>query len=369
LKNRDTESKINESNILKSGYGLISQRISRDRSISIPSKGLYSYLSSMSGSEGVCHPSRDLIIYELNINKNSFTKYLNELKQNGYIKVHQQREKRGKVCSNVYEIVFDINYIEKAKQKNLCMKKLDTDLKEKIDSSEESAKIMDSSVYGKIDKNIENTSTVENTTTIENTSTVENTTTIENTKTVKNEENIQKNPYTKTPCTDLPYTVKADSNSNSININNKPYLYLSDRAVDNYEDCEYFKDFKSLYEKNLGFAYPIIDEWIFEKSKEIDTLLFKRAIEICSEKSTMELAYLKGILKKWKSKNICTYNQLEAYEGHSKSKNKSVCKTESDSTSRRSKKTDFHNFEETFTKYSEDELGEIIRKSQKSKFG
>ncbi|GAA0220245.1 hypothetical protein J2Z43_001532 [Clostridioides mangenotii] len=46
---------------------------------------------------------------------------------------------------------------------------------------------------------------------------------------------------------------------------------------------------------------------------------------------------MKGILKKWKSKNICTYNQLEAYE--------------------------------TFTKYSEDELGEIIRKSQKSKFG
>ncbi|GAA0220252.1 hypothetical protein GCM10008921_02000 [Metaclostridioides mangenotii] len=53
--------------------------------------------------------------------------------------------------------------------------------------------------------------------------------------------------------------VKEDSNSNSININNKPYLYLSDSTVDNYEDCEYFKDFKSLYEKNLGFTYPIID--------------------------------------------------------------------------------------------------------------
>jgi DnaD/phage-associated family protein len=368
--NRDTESKIDESNILKSGYGLISQRISRDRSISIPSKGLYSYLSSMAGSEGICHPSRDLIIYELNINKNSFTKYLNELKRNGYIKVHQQREKRGKVCSNVYEIVFDINYIEKAKQENLCMKKSDTDLKEEIDRSEESAKIMDSSVYGKIDKNIKNI--VENTTTIENTSTVEHTTTLENTMAVKNEENKLKNPYTKIPCTDLPYTVKEDSNSNSININNKPYLYLSDSAVDNNEDCEYFKDFKSLYEKNLGFAYPIIDEWLLEKSKEIDILLFKRAIAICSEKSTMELAYLKGILKKWKSKNICSYNQLEAYEGRGKSINKSS-KTESNSTeaksSRRSKKTDFHNFEETFTKYSEDELGEIIRKSQKSKFG
>jgi DnaD/phage-associated family protein len=148
----------------------------------------------------------------------------------------------------------------------------------------------------------------------------------------------------------LPYTVKEDSNSNSININNKPYLYLSDSAVDNYEDCEYFKVFKRLYEKNLGFAYPIIDEWLLEKSKEIDILLFKRAIAICSEKSTMDLSYLKGILKRWKTKNICTYNQLEAYEGCGKSKNKSACKTESNSTevksSGRSKKTAFHNFEE-----------------------
>ena len=33
------------------------------------------------------------------------------------------------------------------------------------------------------------------------------------------------------------------------------------------------------------------------------------------------------------------------------------------------KKTKFHNFDETFTQYSEDEFEDIILKSQKKKFG
>ncbi|HGL5946351.1 TPA: hypothetical protein ACKFQ3_003887, partial [Clostridioides difficile] len=35
----------------------------------------------------------------------------------------------------------------------------------------------------------------------------------------------------------------------------------------------------------------------------------------------------------------------------------------------RKNKTKFHNFNETFTKYTSDELDEIIKKSQKEKFG
>ncbi|HBG3424001.1 TPA: DnaD domain protein, partial [Clostridioides difficile] len=72
--------------------------------------------------------------------------------------------------------------------------------------------------------------------------------------------------------------------------------------------------------------------------------------------------YLKGILKKWKDANITTYEQLESYRLQQESKkSKKVVNNQLS-------KNKFANFEQTFTKYTEDELDNIIKKSQDAKF-
>ncbi|GAA0229828.1 helix-turn-helix domain-containing protein [Metaclostridioides mangenotii] len=75
-----SEVKIENNSILSNGYGLIPQMVARDKTISIGAKGLYFYLSSIAGANGTCYPSRDTIMDELKIAKNTFTKHLNELR-------------------------------------------------------------------------------------------------------------------------------------------------------------------------------------------------------------------------------------------------------------------------------------------------
>ncbi|WP_234779674.1 DnaD domain protein [Clostridioides difficile] len=163
------------------------------------------------------------------------------------------------------------------------------------------------------------------------------------------------------PCPNLPDMVqpdmeKSDTISNSI-INNsfKSSMYI-EQAVDNS-----LKEFKKLYEENIGVVYPVTAEWLLEVSNEVDIRVFKRAIEICAERMNMNLSYLKGILKKWKDANITTYEQLESYKlQHENKKSKKTNSVVS--------KNKFANFEQTFTQYSNKELDEIIKKSQKAKF-
>ncbi|HBF4255821.1 TPA: replication protein, partial [Clostridioides difficile] len=70
----------------------------------------------------------------------------------------------------------------------------------------------------------------------------------------------------------------------------------------------------------------------------------------------------KGILKKWKDANITTYEQLESYR--LQQENKKSKKVVNNQLS----KNKFANFEQTFTKYTENELDNIIKKSQDAKF-
>ena len=49
-------------------------------------------------------------------------------------------------------------------------------------------------------------------------------------------------------------------------------------------------------------------------TETIDYPLFKRAIEICTERGNLNLGYLKGVIKRWLDNNITTYDQLKAYE-------------------------------------------------------
>lgn len=290
---------IEKGNILSDGYGLMPRLVARDRWLTVGARMLYSYLSSFAGTTGTCFPTRDLICYELNISKDTFTKYKKELETSGYIKIHKNKSKQGKMQNNIYEIVFDRTHIEKCifnrgskedkKKKKPCPK------------------------------------------------------------------NIDMEPCPTFPDTTQPDTENMDTNINSININSFNSMYI-DKPVDNN-----LKEFKKLYEENIGVVYPVTAEWLLEVSNEVDVKVFKRAIEICAERMNMNLSYLKGILKKWKDANITTYEQLELYKLQHENK-------KSRKSSNQTNKNKFANFEQTFTQYSNKELDEIIKKSQKAKF-
>ena len=72
--------------------------------------------------------------------------------------------------------------------------------------------------------------------------------------------------------------------------------------------------FASLYESNIGLINGVTSEWLIEISEQIDYPLFKRAIEICTERGKTNLGYLKGIINNWTNKNIHTMEQLQAYK-------------------------------------------------------
>ena len=72
--------------------------------------------------------------------------------------------------------------------------------------------------------------------------------------------------------------------------------------------------FKKLYEQNIGLINGIVAEWLFEISELIDYELFKRAIEIATDKGKCNKGYVSGIIKQWLDNNIRTYDDLKAYE-------------------------------------------------------
>lgn len=76
---------------------------------------------------------------------------------------------------------------------------------------------------------------------------------------------------------------------------------------------ETIKEFSKLYQSNIGMINGLVAEQLIEWSELIDIRLFKRAIEICTDRGNLNLGYLKGIIKKWTNRNILTLGQLEAY--------------------------------------------------------
>ena len=88
------------------------------------------------------------------------------------------------------------------------------------------------------------------------------------------------------------------------------------------KDIDKEKDLKSsnvskyakLYEQNIGLINGITAEYLIELSETIDVNLFKRAIEIATDKGKCNLGYIKGIIKQWLDANIRTLEQLEAYK-------------------------------------------------------
>ena len=141
---------------------------------------------------------------------------------------------------------------------------------------------------------------------------------------------------------------------------------IEEECVNKYVN-ENLSSMSKLYQENIGLANGLVGEWLIEVSKQIDVELFKRALEICTEKGNNNLGYLKGIIKKWLEKNITTLEQLKAYELQNK-------KQSTNSMSQTKKFIPKYKIgagagvNETFRQYEPDELEKLLRESQKGKF-
>ena len=72
--------------------------------------------------------------------------------------------------------------------------------------------------------------------------------------------------------------------------------------------------YAKLYEQNIGLINGVAYEWINTISEEIDIDLFKKAIEIATDKGKCNKGYIGGIIRQWINNNIKTYEDLKAYE-------------------------------------------------------
>lgn len=116
--------------IMQKGYGQISKLVMQDNSISIQSKGLYAYICSYTGGGKSAFPTRDKICHDLNVSKDSVSKYLKELTNKKYITIIQNKEK-GKFSNNTYIVNLEISYnenigYEKIVSENIGYEKIDT---------------------------------------------------------------------------------------------------------------------------------------------------------------------------------------------------------------------------------------------------
>lgn len=111
-------------------------------------------------------------------------------------------------------------------------------------------------------------------------------------------------------------------------------IHTDKEKEDKYVDKSDLKTFKNLYEQNIGLINGITVEYLIELSETIDVNLFKRAIEIATDKGKCNLGYIKGIIKQWLDANIRTLEQLEAYKLQQEQSKQKGVKTNGSSTRR-----------------------------------
>ena len=90
--------------IMSNGFGMAPRIVMCDQRLSIEAKALYAYFQSFAGSIGTASSLRKTILQELNISKNRYYKYLNQLIECDYIRVTRE-ETNGFKGRNVYVIV------------------------------------------------------------------------------------------------------------------------------------------------------------------------------------------------------------------------------------------------------------------------
>lgn len=83
-------------------YGILPKDVMKNPNLSIQAKAIYAYLCVYAGNKEASFPGEKLIRHELNISKDTFYKYLSELKKIGYVEVEKNRTEEGRFSHNVY---------------------------------------------------------------------------------------------------------------------------------------------------------------------------------------------------------------------------------------------------------------------------
>lgn len=99
-----------EGTVYEQGYGLIAQKVMRDKDLHPISKSIYAYLCSFAGmgkdGERAAFPGVSLMMAELGIKTDdTYYKYRKQLVQKGYIKIEKRRQEGAKFDNNIYKIV------------------------------------------------------------------------------------------------------------------------------------------------------------------------------------------------------------------------------------------------------------------------
>ncbi|WP_022795259.1 helix-turn-helix domain-containing protein [Marinococcus halotolerans] len=98
-----------EGTIYENGYGLIAQRVMRDKTLPKQSKLIYSYMCSFAGTNGdgerTAFPSVSLQCDELGMSEDTYYKWRKYLVDRGYIRITRKRKEGAKFDRNIYSIL------------------------------------------------------------------------------------------------------------------------------------------------------------------------------------------------------------------------------------------------------------------------
>ncbi|MGL5642349.1 MAG: DnaD domain protein [Paraclostridium sp.] len=151
-------------------------------------------------------------------------------------------------------------------------------------------------------------------------------------------------------------------------------IYTPEEVENSFvERSKRFMMYKTVFNE-LGFSRQptrsekdLMDIWFDKYKFDIELIL-----EACSKSkniSNPSISYINGIVKSWNEKNIKTLEDLSLSEEEFKHKSEAK-KANSNANKNNVKqvKTRFHNINQTFNKYSPDELEKMLQESQKGKF-
>lgn len=98
-----------EGTIYEDGYGLLAQKVMRDKKLPRQSKLIYAYMCSFAGiskdGERTAFPSIKLQCDELGMSEDTYFKWRKYLIDGGFIKINKQRNKQAKFERNIYSII------------------------------------------------------------------------------------------------------------------------------------------------------------------------------------------------------------------------------------------------------------------------
>ena len=110
----------------------------------------------------------------------------------------------------------------------------------------------------------------------------------------------------------------------------------------------------------------IMDTWIDKYKMDIEVIL-----EACSKSKNVSkpsISYINGIIERWSKNNVNNLEDIKILDEKHKERmsNRSSNKNVTNSTPQ--VKTRYHNINQTFKNYSDDELEKLLQESQKGKF-